>query len=97
MLYLYTTQRLVSYVGTDEDLFDLLYTDVLKYNAIGKVIIYGDINARCGNLSDYTDYNFNDRDDVDDILFTGEEHDVKQRTSEDKPLWQKAYRPLYSK
>ena len=87
MLYLYTTQRLVSYVGTDEDLFDLLYTDVLKYNAIGKVIIYGDINARCGNLSDYTDYNFNDRDDVDDILFTGEEHDVKQRTSEDKPLW----------
>ena len=61
-------------VVTDEDLFDLLYTDVIKYNAIGKVIIYGDMNARCGNLSDYIDYNFNDRDDLDDILFTREEH-----------------------
>ena len=73
-------------VVTDEDLFDLLYTDVIKYNAIGKVIIYGDMNARCGNLSDYIDYNFNDRDDLDDILFTREEHDVKQRTSEDKKI-----------
>ena len=64
----------------------IYHLDVLKYNAIGKVIIYGDMNARCGNLSDYTDYNFNDRDDVDDILFTREEHDVKQRTSEDKKI-----------
>ena len=72
------------YLYYNEDLFDILYTDVLKYNAIGKVIIYGDMNAKCGNLSDYIDYNFNDRDDVDDILFTREKHDVKQKKSEDK-------------
>ena len=44
------------------------------------------MNAICGNLSDYIDYNFNDRDDLDGILFTREEHDVKQRTSEDKKI-----------
>ena len=48
------------HVLNDEDLFDVLYTDILKYNVIGKVIVCGDMNARCVNLLDYTEYDFND-------------------------------------
>ena len=46
------------HVLNDEDLFDLLYTGILKYNAIGNVIVCDDLNARCGNLLDHPEYDF---------------------------------------
>ena len=69
----------------DEDLFDLLYTGILKYNAIGNVIVCGDLNARCGNLLDHTEYDFSDVDIVEDVC-TAVEPIVKQRKSEDTKI-----------
>ena len=73
------------HVLNDEDLFDVLYTDILKYNVIGKVIVCGDMNARCGNLLDYTEYDFNDIGIVEDVCIPVE-HNVKQRISEDTKI-----------
>ena len=69
----------------DEDLFNVLYTDIPKYNAIDKVIVCGDFNARCGNLLDYPEYDFNDIDIVEDVC-TAVEPNVKQRNSEDTKI-----------
>ena len=73
------------HVLNDEDLFDVLYTDILKYNVIGKVIVCGDMNARCGNLLGYTEYDFNDIGIVEDVCIPVE-HNVKQRISEDTKI-----------
>ena len=49
---------------SDENMFDVLYGDILKYNDLGYCIIYGDFNSRCGDLSDFID-SFNDTEDID--------------------------------
>ena len=58
----------------------------VKYNAIGKVIICGDLNARCGNLLDYSEYDFNDIDIVEDVCTSIVEPNVKQRNLEDTKI-----------
>ena len=74
-----------SHVLNDEDLFDVLYTDILKYNTIGKVIVCGDLNARCGNLLDYSDYDFNDVNIVEDVCIAVEPN-VNRRNSGDTKI-----------
>ncbi len=44
----------------DDDLYDVLYDDILLYNSLGICCIYGDFNARTGSLADHVDIDTDD-------------------------------------
>ena len=54
----------------DENIFDILYDDILKYNELGYCIIYGDMNSRCGALFDYVDITI-DSEDIECMIYGG--------------------------
>ena len=39
----------------DFNVFDRLESDILYYNTMGKVFLFGDLNSRIGNKLDYVD------------------------------------------
>ena len=45
------------YMGDAKRKLELLYEDVVKYRAIGHVMIIGDLNSRTSNLNDFIDIN----------------------------------------
>lgn len=78
------------HILNDIDLYDTLYNDVLTYTELGYCIIYGDMNSRCGQLSDNVPYMYIDSD-IDntfmpDYLRSTRSNDciINPRTSQDK-------------
>ena len=67
----------------DENIFDILYDDILKYNELGNCIIYGDMNSRCGALFDYIDITI-DSEDIECMIYGADTgNKVMPRSSED--------------
>ena len=68
----------------DENIFDVLYDDILKYNDSGYCIIYGDLNSRCGVLHDYVN-NIVYSEDINNIVSSDavNEDNIRSRLSDD--------------